>query len=111
MHEIPTPMQVLKQQANGERVVTLFLNKSELLSKHVSKLNYMAGEIEHPRDALEFLLHDLKHMEHFINEEIYEEQGIITHHHHHYCYYYCCCYYYYYYCYYYYYYQLVILKL
>jgi hypothetical protein len=74
MHEIPTPFEVLKQQARGERVVTLFLNKEELLSKHVSKLNYMAGEIEHPRDALEFLLHDLKHMENFVNDETYEEQ-------------------------------------
>ena len=74
MHEIPNPLQVLQQQANGERVLTLFLTKEELLSKHVSKLNYMAGEIQHPRDAFEFLTHDMKHMEHFINEETYEEQ-------------------------------------
>lgn len=74
LHYIPTPIEVLTQQANGERVITMFLTIEELSRSHVSKLRYMTGNQEHARDPFEFLLHDIRHMEHFISPEIYYEQ-------------------------------------
>lgn len=74
MHSIPSPMEVLQQQARGERVVTMFLTEEELSEFHTSKLTYMNGEKEHARDALEFLTHDLKHMEHYIDPVTHYEQ-------------------------------------
>lgn len=74
MTYIPTPIEVLHQQAQGERVVTLFTTLEELSRPHTSKLTYMAGMPEHARDPLEFLLHDLKHMEHFTDPAIFHEQ-------------------------------------
>lgn len=74
LHHIPTPMEVLRQQARGERVVTLFNTKDDLSKPHTSKLTYMSGMQEHDRDPLEFLIHDLKHMEHYTDPETHYEQ-------------------------------------
>lgn len=74
LHYVPSPMEVLTQQAHGERVVTMFRKVEELSRCHVSKLQYMSGNQEHARDALEFLLHDIRHMEHFTSPDIYKEQ-------------------------------------
>lgn len=71
---VPTPMEVLNQQANGERVVTLFHAEDDLGRFHTSQLTYMAGNQEHPRDPLEFLTHDFKHMEHFVDPVTHYEQ-------------------------------------
>lgn len=71
---VPTPYEVLTQQANGERVVTMFKTIEELSRPHTSKLTYMSGMKEHSRDPLEFLLHDVRHMEHFTNADSHEEQ-------------------------------------
>lgn len=71
---IPSPMEVLRQQAAGERVVTIFTTLNELGRQHTSKLTYMESMPEHDRDALEFTIHDLKHMELFAREDIFAEQ-------------------------------------
>ncbi len=74
LNYVPTPYEVLTQQAHGERVVTMFKTLEELSRHHTSKLNYMSGLKEHDRDPLEFLLHDIRHMEHFINPDSHHEQ-------------------------------------
>jgi hypothetical protein len=74
LHYIPSPMEVLSQQARGERVMTMFLKEEELAKCHVSTLTYMNGNVEHERDPLEFLTHDLKHMENFIDPVTHYEQ-------------------------------------
>ncbi|EKX45433.1 hypothetical protein GUITHDRAFT_108701 [Guillardia theta CCMP2712] len=74
MFRIPSPIEVLKMQARGERVVTMLTSEEELSSKHTAPLRYMEGEKLHSRDALEFLVHDLAHMEKFVDKEVYEEQ-------------------------------------
>ena len=74
LHHIPSPMEVLRMQANGERVVTMFCTLTELSKQHISKLTYMKGMINHARDPLEFLLHDFKHMEHFTCCDTHHEQ-------------------------------------
>eukprot|EP01031_Cornospumella_fuschlensis_P008591 gene8591-10589_t len=56
---IPSPLEVLRQQARGERVVTIFLTTEELSREHTSKLTYMDSMPEHSRDSLEFTVHDL----------------------------------------------------
>ena len=55
-------------------MLTLFRNKDELSALHSARLVYMAGAAEHRKDALEFLLHDLKHMEHFVDPVTHREQ-------------------------------------
>jgi hypothetical protein len=74
MSIIPSPLEVLQQQANGKRVVTLFLTQSELAVVHTSQLLYMRGFPSHSRDAFEFTLHDLQHMEHFCDKDSHFEQ-------------------------------------
>lgn len=71
---IPSPTEVLRQQARGERVVTIFTTVEELSQMHRSKLTYMDGMIDHDRDPLEFTIHDLKHMEFYVRTDIREEQ-------------------------------------
>jgi len=71
---IPSPLAVLKMQAKGQRVVTVFVQAHELVKKHSSLLVYMQGERFHERDPLEFTLHDLQHMEHFVKRELHLEQ-------------------------------------
>ena len=74
LFRIPSPMEVLRQQAAGERVVTLFLGREQLSRRHDAALVYMQGEQSHSKDPLEFLLHDLKHMENFVDPATYFEQ-------------------------------------
>lgn len=74
MFEIPSPMTVLLQQSRGQRVVTMFRHKHELSTTHVAQLHYMEGSQNHARDAFEFLIHDLKHMENFILADSHVEQ-------------------------------------
>ena len=74
MPVVPTPMEVLKQQADGMRVVTLFQTQAELAVVHTSQLLYMQGSPSHSRDALQFTLHDLQHMEHFCDQDSHFEQ-------------------------------------
>jgi hypothetical protein len=74
LFRVPSPMEVLRQQAAGERVVTLFLTRAELSRRHSSQLVYMQGGQSHSKDPLEFTLHDLKHMEHFVNPDTHLEQ-------------------------------------
>ncbi|CAE7420739.1 unnamed protein product [Symbiodinium microadriaticum] len=71
---IPTPMEVLRMQAAGERVVTMFLTKEELSSFHVAKLHYMSGQQLCAKDAVDFLVHDLHHMDHFTDPSTRDEQ-------------------------------------
>eukprot|EP00668_Euglena_longa_P003274 GGOE01003829.1.p1 GENE.GGOE01003829.1~~GGOE01003829.1.p1 ORF type:complete len:233 (-),score=37.77 GGOE01003829.1:184-882(-) len=76
-------------QAQGQRVITLLMQPDQLRHKHVSHLLYMrvpspsssdgtasaATAPQHDRDALEFLLHDIKHMENFGGDSVtYVEQ-------------------------------------
>lgn len=55
-------------------MLTMFRNKDELSTLHSARLVYMAGAAEHHKDALEFLLHDMKHMEHFMDPTTHIEQ-------------------------------------
>lgn len=57
MLRIPTPSEVLQQQCQGKRCVTLFTQ--ERITKR-----YILGE----RDALGFTLHDLIHADHFYHD-------------------------------------------
>jgi hypothetical protein len=44
LYYVPTPMEVLRMQALGQRVITVFLKPEELDRKHVAKLYYMEGK-------------------------------------------------------------------
>ena len=74
MSIVPSPMEVLQQQADGTRVVTVFLTHTELSVVQTSQLVYMLGAPNHSRDALEFTIHDLLHMEHFCDVNSHLEQ-------------------------------------
>lgn len=74
LHTIPSPMTVLRMQAEGRRVITAFVELAELKSVHRAQLVYMSNDIEHERDAIDFLTHDMQHMEHFTNPLSFEEQ-------------------------------------
>jgi hypothetical protein len=74
MFTIPSPMTVLRQQATGRRVITVFTTYEELISKHVAQLYYMDGSQLHARSSFDFSIHDMKHMELFIDPSIYDEQ-------------------------------------
>ena len=79
MSSIPSSVSVLRQQAQGERVVSIFLTFDELCQLQSSPLMYMRGTPAHSRDALDFTLHDLLHMENFANELSHVEQrGFFT---------------------------------
>ena len=56
---IPTPMEVLKMQATGNRVLTVFTSHTNLSKEHVGRLHYMSGAKLHARNALEFCIHDM----------------------------------------------------
>lgn len=71
---IPSPMEVLRMQAKGTRVVTMLREIEQLKVLHSSPLTYMDDQPIHSRDALMFLLHDLKHIELFIRSDIFKEQ-------------------------------------
>ena len=74
MFRIPTPLEVLQQQSEGSRVITMFLTKEQLGTRHVSMLYYMEGMQNHFKDSFEFLLHDMKHMENFVDTDTHDEQ-------------------------------------
>ena len=74
LHHIPSPNEVLSQQAEGHRVCTLFLTEQELVKTHVSPLAYMGGGMMHARDSLDFLVHDLSHIELFCDLTTHVEQ-------------------------------------
>jgi len=61
MHKIPSPEALLRMQASGERACTAFLGRD---------LERVYGH----RDPLEFLLHDLSHMEKFVANGLYYQQ-------------------------------------
>ena len=74
MFRIPSPLEVLKQQAEGKRVITMFVTQHDLRRRHIAMLYYMEGMQNHSKDALEFLLHDMKHMENFTDPATHLEQ-------------------------------------
>ena len=74
MFRIPTPMEVMRQQAQGERVVTVFTSITDLSRHHIAMLHYMDGGQLHARDPFEFTLHDLTHMFKFGMDGNYQEQ-------------------------------------
>ena len=74
MFRVPTPMEVLRQQARNSRVITLFIKRVELEKRHTAMLYYMDGMQNHAKDSFEFLTHDMKHMENFIDPRIHDEQ-------------------------------------
>ena len=74
LFHIPSPMEVLRQQAAGERVVTMFATMNQLSRTHNARLAYMRGMLNHAKDPLEFLVHDLKHMEGFVDPSTHVEQ-------------------------------------
>ena len=79
MHSIPSPMQVLEMQSVGQRVCTLFLDPAEISALHTSELAYLdAKGTVHARDALEFLAHDLSHMERFWGDTFEEQVGFFA---------------------------------
>ena len=77
LHRIPTPMDVLSMQSKGTRVITLFLTERELAKSHTANLYYMRGNPLHSREPLEFLIHDMTHMQHFMDPNIHLEQVTI----------------------------------
>lgn len=74
MFRVPTPMEVLRQQAQSSRVITMFIKREELEKRHTAMLYYMDGMQNHAKDSFEFLTHDMKHMENFIDPRIHDEQ-------------------------------------
>ena len=74
MFTIPTPYEVLQQQANKKRVVTMFITYEKLSKCHQAMLYYMDGMHNHEKDSFEFLLHDIKHMDNFMDSNIHLEQ-------------------------------------
>ncbi len=74
LHRIPSPTDVLEMQSRGQRVCTLFLGEDDLAGAHVSPLAYMEGDHAHARDALDFLTHDLSHIELFCDPTTFAEQ-------------------------------------
>ena len=72
---IPEPIEVLRMQAHGRRVISVLVKEEELQTLHSAKLLYMESEPYNHKDANEFLCHDLRHMEHFAGDSLfYEEQ-------------------------------------
>lgn len=71
---IPSPMTVLRMQASKSRVITLFYQEADLASYHEAMLTYMSGSQVAAKDAFEFLVHDMTHMEHFVDAHSHLEQ-------------------------------------
>jgi hypothetical protein len=74
--KIPSPMEVLRMQAKGERVISIIMrNEAEIDKLHHSPLVYFdSGSSDHEKDSLEFAVHDLYHMDNFSMAAIYAEQ-------------------------------------
>ncbi len=58
LHDVPTPLEILKYQATGKRVVTVFTK--------ISEWEQMWG----PHDAWNFIAHDLIHADHFFESPV-----------------------------------------
>lgn len=56
LHRIPTPHELLLYQGQGQRVVTVFINPTELDQNH------------HGKNAWDFTIHDLVHADHFFEK-------------------------------------------
>ena len=65
LFHVPSVDAVLAMQTGGERCVTAFV-KPEQLSRRIEK-----------RDAFDFLIHDLKHMENFVGPHFDEQVGLL----------------------------------
>lgn len=63
LDRIPSPLEVLKMQAQGKRCVTLFSSEKDL-----------SALVDGKRDGFEFLLHDLSHAAKFFLSPAYQEQ-------------------------------------
>jgi hypothetical protein len=74
LFHIPSPMEVLRMQADGRRVVSMLATLEDLGRFHFARLTYMAGAKLAEKDAFDFLIHDLTHMEHFVLYISYREQ-------------------------------------
>jgi hypothetical protein len=66
---MPTAEEILKLQCEGKRCVTAFVTKEGLTATY--KDPYPPFE---EKDALRFLLHDIQHMEKFVDPKFYCEQ-------------------------------------
>lgn len=69
LFHIPTSLEVWQMQCVGRRCVTVFVEKHEL--NNSIKDPYPPFET---RDVLSFLMHDLQHMEKFVDLKFYSEQ-------------------------------------
>ena len=75
LYRVPSVAEVLEMQAHGFRPVTCFVSKTGIEEVHTGTLHYMSGSKEHSRDALEFCVHDLRHAQHFCeNDCVYRQQ-------------------------------------
>jgi hypothetical protein len=74
MCRVPSPLEVLRMQASGRRVITSFVTIDDMSKPHTAQLTYMGNNINHSRDPFEFLVHDMVHMEHFTDPNTYLEQ-------------------------------------
>ena len=52
----------------------VYTHTGQLSTYHIAQLFYMDGSQNHEKDAFGFLIHDLNHMENFIQEDIHYEQ-------------------------------------
>ncbi len=58
LFHIPTPLELLRLQAQGQRVVTVFLQQSEWRTEH------------HGKNPWDFTVHDLIHADHFFEDPL-----------------------------------------
>jgi hypothetical protein len=69
MFTLPTARELLAMQAEGRRVISVFVQKEEL--NQTFKDPYPPFE---EKDVVKFLIHDLQHMEKFVDPKFYAEQ-------------------------------------
>jgi hypothetical protein len=67
--DMPTAQQILDQQIKGKRCVTIFVKKEEL--NNTIKDPYPPFE---EKTVLKFMVHDIQHMEKFVEPRLYSEQ-------------------------------------
>eukprot|EP00029_Vermamoeba_vermiformis_P007886 TRINITY_DN3539_c0_g1_i2.p1 TRINITY_DN3539_c0_g1~~TRINITY_DN3539_c0_g1_i2.p1 ORF type:complete len:401 (+),score=80.93 TRINITY_DN3539_c0_g1_i2:441-1643(+) len=67
--DMPTAQQILDQQTRGKRCVTIFVKKEEL--NNIIKDPYPPFE---EKTVLKFMVHDIQHMEKFVEPRLYSEQ-------------------------------------
>ncbi len=69
MFDLPTPVELMMMQSEGRRVVSCHVKKHELNESF--KDPYPPFE---EKDVVKFLIHDLQHMEKFVDPKFYAEQ-------------------------------------